>query len=144
MKPHQRIMAPSASEGGAHDFTENEAFLSRGEQRQRALERIKAAADQRRHDRAQKILAQEGESLAITIGRVVYVSACMLFDGLILTEIIVYLGRTASAWAAFFLVFALAGKLQRALHVRFLSVDITNLAEQLISGTTRSPSSRTS
>ena len=82
MKPHQAIMAPGDSEGGAHDFTESEAFLSRGEQRQRALERIKAAADQRRHDRAQKILAQEGESLAITIGRVVYVSACMLFDGL--------------------------------------------------------------
>lgn len=127
MKPHQAIMAPSASEGGAHDFTENEAFLSRGEQRQRALERIKAAADQRRHDRAQKILAQEGESLAITIGRVVYVSACMLFDGLILTEIIVYLGRTASAWAAFFLVLALAVKLQMALYDRFFSVDITNL-----------------
>ena len=76
---------------------------------------------------AWRILAQEGESLAITIGRVVYVSACMLFDGLILTEIIVYLGRTASAWAAFFLVLALAVKLQLSLYDRFFSVDITNL-----------------
>ncbi len=120
-------MAHPESEGRASDSPDNEAFLSRGEQRQRALERIKAAADQRRHDRAQRILAQEGESLAITIGRVVYVSACMLFDGLILTEIIVYLGRTASAWAAFFLVLALAVKLQLSLYDRFFSVDITNL-----------------
>lgn len=127
MKPHQAAMAHPESEGRASDSPDNEAFLSRGEQRQRALERIKAAADQRRHDRAQRILAQEGESLAITIGRVVYVSACMLFDGLILTEIIVYLGRTASAWAAFFLVLALAVKLQLSLYDRFFSVDITNL-----------------
>ena len=45
-----------------------------------------------------RVMAQEEESLLATLGRVAYISACIMFDGLILTEIPVRMGKTAFSW----------------------------------------------
>jgi len=107
-----------------------EHYLTKREQKENALWRIKHAADERRQDRMDRILAQEGESLVKTLGRVVYVSACILFDGLVLTEIIVRLDSTAFAWAAFGVTLGFAVMVQRNLYDEWFAVDISRLSDQ--------------
>jgi hypothetical protein len=104
-----------------------EHYLSKREQKENALWRIKHAADERRQDRMDRILSQEGESLAKTLGRVVYVSACILFDGLVLTEIIVRLDRTAFAWFVFAVVLGFAIVVQRNLYDEWFADDISQI-----------------
>ena len=104
-----------------------EHYLTKREQKENALWRIKHAADERRQDRMDRILAQEGESLVKTLGRVVYVSACILFDGLVLTEIIVRLDSTAFAWAAFGVTLGFAVMVQRNLYDEWFADDISQI-----------------
>jgi len=104
-----------------------EHYLTKREQKENAFWRIKHAADERRQDRMDRILSQEGESLAKTLGRVVYVSACVLFDGLVLTEIIVRLDRTAFAWLVFAVALGFAIVVQRNLYDEWFDVDISEM-----------------
>ena len=94
---------------------DNDSFIAPVEQRERALSRLKLAADKRRHYRVSSILSQEGEGILKTIGRVIFLTACIIIDGLFLTEIIVYLGRTIIAWLFFIIVLILAIYLQLSL-----------------------------
>ena len=73
-------------------------MLSKEEETEAAFWRLKRASDEWREDRVKRVLAQEGESPLRTLGRVLYVSACVLFDGLILTEIPVRMGKTTFSW----------------------------------------------
>ena len=102
-----------------------EHYLTRREQKEGALRRLKQAFDTNRRVRKDKILAQEGESLVKTIGRMVYVSACILFDGLVLTEIIVRLDRTVFAWFVFAVVLGFAIVVQRNQYDEWFAVDIS-------------------
>mgnify|MGYP001604661537 CR=1 FL=1 len=102
-----------------------EDYLSRREQRMNALSRLKKVADDRRFERTQSILSQEGESLLKTVFRVFYLSACVLFDGLVLTEIIVIFDRTAFAWLIFIIALVVVVFFQRNLYDTWFSVDIS-------------------
>lgn len=104
-----------------------EHYLTRTEQREGALSRLKQASDSSRRARTDRILAQEGESLAKTLGRVAYVSACVLLDGLVLAEIVVAMGRTAFAWLVFGVVLGFAIVVQRRLYDEWFAVDISQL-----------------
>ena len=95
---------------------ESESFLAPVEHRERAFSRLKSAADKRREYRVNSILSQEGEGITKTLGRILFLSACIIFDGLILTEIIVYLGRTIIAWLLFGIILAAAIFLQSRLY----------------------------
>jgi len=89
--------------------------------------RLKRASDEWRENRVKRVMAQENESLLTTLGRVVYISACILFDGLILTEIPVRLGRTTFSWLIFLLVLVGAVRIQRRLYQNWFAVDISQI-----------------
>ena len=72
-------------------------------------------------------MAQEEESLLATLGRVTYISACILFDGLILTEIPVRMGKTAFSWIIFLILLWAAIRIQRRLYDNWFSVDISQI-----------------
>ena len=69
-------------------------FIDKKEEAEAAFWRLKRAADLWRENRVKRVLAQEGESIFRTLGRVLYVITCILFDGLILMELPIYLERT--------------------------------------------------
>ena len=74
-----------------------------------------------------RVMAQEEESLLATLGRVTYISACILFDGLILTEIPVRMGKTAFSWIIFLILLWAAIRIQRRLYDNWFSVDISQI-----------------
>ena len=76
-------------------------MFDKKEEAEAAFWRLKKASDKSREERVKRVLAQEGEGLLTTLGRVVYISACMLFDGLVLIEIPVSMGRTLAAWSLY-------------------------------------------
>ena len=78
-------------------------FIDKKEEAEAAFWRLKRAADLWRENRVKRVLAQEGENIFRTVGRVMYVITCILFDGLILIELPIYLGRTAVAWTLYIL-----------------------------------------
>jgi len=98
-------------------------MLSKEEETEAAFWRLKRASDEWREDRVKRVLAQEGESLLRTLGRVLYVSACVLFDGLILTEIPVRMGKTTFSWLLLAALLVLAIKYQREYYGRWFYVD---------------------
>ena len=61
------------------------------------------------------------------MGRVTYISACILFDGLILTEIPVRMGKTAFSWIIFLILLWAAIRIQRRLYDNWFSVDISQI-----------------
>ncbi|MBT3356779.1 MAG: hypothetical protein HN534_06635 [Euryarchaeota archaeon] len=70
------------------DGLEEDLFIDNRKDSESAFWRIKNAADAQRDERVHRILAQEGESFWLTLGRPLYISICILFDFLILSEII--------------------------------------------------------
>ncbi|GIS92626.1 MAG: hypothetical protein CM1200mP21_09210 [Candidatus Poseidoniales archaeon] len=72
-------------------------------------------------------MAQEGESIFLTIGRVVYAVLCILFDGLILVELPIMMGRTAAAWTLYIVLLILAVRVQYDYYQKWFSVDISQI-----------------
>ena len=97
------------------------------EEAEAAFWRLKKASDKSREERVKRVLAQEGEGLLTTLGRVVYISACMLFDGVLLLEVPVSMGRTLAAWSLYVVLLVVAIKLQRDLYEKWFDVDISQM-----------------
>jgi hypothetical protein len=97
------------------------------EEAEAAFWRLKKASDKSREERVKRVLAQEGEELLTTFGRVVYISACILFDGLVLIEIPVSMGKTLVAWSLYVVLLVVAIKLQRDLYDKWFDIDISEM-----------------
>tara|TARA_B100000959_G_C14831145_1_gene561951 strand:- start:32 stop:436 length:405 start_codon:yes stop_codon:yes gene_type:complete len=104
---------------------ENEAFLAPSQQRDRAFARLKSATDKRRVYRINKVASQQGEGIIRTISRIFFLSACVIFDGLVLTEIIVMLDKTIFAWITFAIVLSLTVFLQSRAYSAWFDNDAT-------------------
>ena len=102
-------------------------MFDKNEEAEAAFWRLKKASDKSREERVKRVLAQEGEGLLTTLSRVVYISACILFDGLVLTEIPVSMGRTLAAWSLYVVLLVVAIKLQRDLYEKWFDVDISQM-----------------
>ena len=102
-------------------------MFDKKEESEAAFWRLKKASDKSREGRVKRVLAQEGEGLLTTFGRVVYISACILFDGLVLMEIPVSMGRTLAAWSLYVVLLVVAIKLQRDLYEKWFDVDISQM-----------------
>ena len=97
------------------------------EEAEAAFWRLKKASDKSREERVKRVLAQEGEGLLTTFGRVVYISTCILFDGVFLMEIPVSMGKTLAAWILYAVLLVAAIKLQRNLYGKWFDVDISEM-----------------
>ena len=86
-------------------------FIDKEEEAEAAFWRLKRAADLWRENRVKRILAQEGESIFRTLGRILYIISCIIFDGLILIELPIYMGRSAAAWTIYILLLIFAVRL---------------------------------
>ena len=102
-------------------------MFDKKEEAEAAFWRLKKASDEWREERVKRVLAQEGEGLLTTFGRVVYISACIVFDGLVLTEIPVSMGRGLAAWSLYVVLLVAAIKLQRDLYDKWFDVDISEM-----------------
>ena len=102
-------------------------MFDKKEEAEAAFWRLKKASDKSREERGKRVMAQEGEGLLTTFGRVVYISACILFDGLVLMEIPVSMGRTLAAWSLYVVLLVVAIKLQRDLYDKWFDVDISQM-----------------
>ena len=97
------------------------------EEAEAAFWRLKKASYKSREERVKRVLAQEGEGLLTTFGRVVYISVCILFDGLVLMEIPVSMGKTLVAWSLYVVLLVVAIKLQRDLYDKWFDIDISEM-----------------
>ena len=102
-------------------------MFDKKEETEAAFWRLKKASDKSREERVKRVLAQEGEGLLTTLGRVVYISTCMLFDGVVLLEVPVSMGRTLAAWSLYVVLLVGAIKLQRDLYEKWFDVDISQM-----------------
>ena len=80
-----------------------------------------------REKRGKRILAQVGESIFVTLGRVVYAVICVLFDGLVLVELPIMMGRTAAAWTLYLVLLAIVVKIQFDYYQKWFSVDVSQI-----------------
>ena len=128
MSKHYSTPVPPdyVDEQGEQGEQEN-LFIDKSEEAEAAFWRLKRAADRWREDRIRGVLAQEGERLHITLGRALYLIGCILFDGLILTEIPLLLGKTIAAWALFGVALGFAIMLQRRFYDDWFAVDISQI-----------------
>ena len=102
-------------------------FIDKREEAEAAFWRLKRAADLWRENRVKRVLAQEGESIFRTVGRVMYVITCILFDGLILIELAIYFDRTAVAWTLYILILIFAVRFQYEFYKKWFEVDISQI-----------------
>ena len=102
-------------------------FIDKEEEAEAAFWRLKRAADLWRENRVKRILAQEGESIFRTLGRVLYIISCIIFDGLILIELPIYMGRSAAAWTIYILLLIFAVRLQYQYYKKWFEVDISQI-----------------
>jgi len=102
-------------------------MFDKKEEAEAAFWRLKKASDKSREERVKRVLAQESEGILTTLGRVVYISACILFDGLVLMEIPVSMGKTLVAWALYTVLLVAAIKLQYNLYAKWFDVDISEM-----------------
>ena len=102
-------------------------FIDKEEEAEAAFWRLKRAADLWRENRVKRILAQEGESIFRTLGRVLYIISCIIFDGLILIELPIYMGRSAAAWTIYILLLIFAVRLQYEYYKKWFDVDISQI-----------------
>jgi len=103
------------------------AFIDKNQEAEAAFWRLKKAADRWRENRVKRVLAQEGESISLTIGRVVYAVLCILFDGLIMIELPILMGRTAAAWSLYLILLIIIVRVQYDYYQKWFSVDITQI-----------------
>lgn len=109
------------------DEREKPPFFDSKKEAESSFWRLKRASDEWRENRVKRVIAQEEEGLLITLGRVVYISACILFDGLILSEIPVMMGRTTFSWMIFFFILFWVVRIQRSLYSNWFTVDISRI-----------------
>ena len=102
-------------------------MFDKKEEAEAAFWRLKKASDKSREERVKRVLAQESEGILTTLGRVVYISACILFDGLVLMEIPVSMGKTLAAWTLYVVLLVAAIKLQYGLYGKWFDVDISEM-----------------
>ena len=102
-------------------------MLDKKEETEAAFWRMKKASDEWREERVKRVMAQEGEGILTTLGRVVYISACILFDGVVLLEVPVSMGRTLAAWSLYVVLLVVAIKLQRDLYEKWFDIDISQM-----------------
>ena len=102
-------------------------FIDKEKEAEAAFWRLKRAADLWRENRVKRILAQEGESIFRTLGRVLYIISCIIFDGLILIELPIYMGRSAAAWTIYILLLIFAVRLQYEYYKKWFDVDISQI-----------------
>ena len=119
-------MAENEADSDGSEATPPPMF-DKKEETEAAFWRLKKASDKSREERVKRVLAQDGEGILTTLGRVVYISACMLFDGLVLLEIPVSMGRTLAAWSLYVVLLVVAIKLQRDLYEKWFDVDISQM-----------------
>ena len=119
-------MAENEADSDGSEATPPPMF-DKKEEAEAAFWRLKKASDKSREERVKRVLAQDGEGILTTLGRVVYISACMLFDGLVLLEIPVSMGRTLAAWSLYVVLLVVAIKLQRDLYEKWFDVDISQM-----------------
>ena len=117
---------PSSTDDPA-DESEKPPFYDRREEAESSFWRLKKASDASRENRVKTVLAQEEEGLTATLGRVAYISMCILFDGLILTEIPVRMGKTAFSWILFLIILWAAIRIQRQLYENWFAIDISQI-----------------
>ena len=55
-------------------------FIDKQQESEAAFWRIKKAMDDWRDDRIKRVIAQEGEGIFHTLGRVLYIISCIIFD----------------------------------------------------------------
>jgi hypothetical protein len=120
-------MMPDKEEGNNSDTNSDLEVLDKREEAEAAFWRMKRASDEWREGRVKRVLAQENESLVTTLGRVAYLSACILFDGVILMEIPYRMGRTTISWFVFALLLYAAIKLQLRIYEKFYKVDVSQI-----------------
>lgn len=87
-------------------------ILGKREEAEAAFWRLKRASDRWRENRVKRVMAQEGEGILTTIGRVLYLTICILFDGVVMMQIPVSLGKTSASWALYVVLLVLAIKCQ--------------------------------
>jgi hypothetical protein len=102
-------------------------FIDKQGESKAAFWRLKRAADRRRENRIKWILAQEDEPLLHTLGRSLYITACILFDGLILTEVIFMTGKTSLSWVLYGTLLGFSVFFQRGIYDRWFSLDISEI-----------------
>ena len=102
-------------------------MFDKKEEAEAAFWRLKKASDKSREERVKRVLAQESEGILTTLGRVVYISTCILFDGLVLMEIPVSMGKTLVAWTLYAVLLVAAIKLQYNLYEKWFDVDISEM-----------------
>ena len=72
-------------------------------------------------------MEKEGESIFLTFGRIMYVISCIIFDGLILIELPIYMGRSAAAWTIYILLLIFAVRLEYEYYKKWFEVDINQI-----------------
>ena len=102
-------------------------FIDKDQESEAAFWRLKRAADRWRENRVKRVMAQEGESIFLTLGRVVYAVLCIIFDGLILVELPIMMGRTAASWALYMVLLILVVRVQYDFYQKWFSVDISQI-----------------
>ena len=102
-------------------------MFDKKEEAEAAFWRLKKASDKSREERVKRVLAQESEGILTTLGRVMYISTCILFDGLVLMEIPVSMSKTLVAWSLYTVLLVAAIKLQYNLYEEWFDVDISEM-----------------
>ena len=102
-------------------------MLDKKEEAEAAFWRMKKASDEWREERVKRVMAQEGEGILTTLGRVTYISVCILFDGVVLVQVPVSMGRTLAAWSLFVVLLVATIKLQRDLYEKWFDIDISQM-----------------
>jgi hypothetical protein len=104
-----------------------EDFIDKKAGRDAAFWRLKRASDKRRHKRVQSIVGQQSEGWRVTLGRPLYLCLCILFDGLILTEIPIRLGKSMFSWILFGVILGYIIIIQKQYYDEWFDVDLTDL-----------------
>lgn len=112
---------------GSEEEPTSPEILGKREEAEAAFWRLKRASDRWRENRVKRVMAQEGEGILTTIGRVLYLTICILFDGVVMMEIPVGLGKTSAAWALYVVLLVLAIKYQREFYDKWFTVDISQI-----------------
>jgi hypothetical protein len=105
-------------------LSEDKVFIEKKEESEASFWRLKKAFDNWRENRVNAILAQEGESVWRTLGRPLFASGCILFDGPVMLEIVRLGDRAAWAWLTYFVALYFVIGIQKKTYDQIFSVDI--------------------
>ncbi len=107
---------------------QNKEFIDKKEASEASFRRLKKAFDKWRENRVNGILAQEGESIWRTLGRPLFLSGCILFDGPVMLEIVRLGGGAALAWIAYFTALYFVVSIQKKTYDQTFSVDTSQFS----------------